>query len=35
MARGFGVQVMWLLGLSVLVRVAWQRGLLAYEAYGG
>ena len=34
-ATGFARQVIWLLALSLLVRIAWRRGLLAYEAYGG
>lgn len=34
-ALDFGLQVVWALALGVLVRQAWQRGLLAYEAYGG
>ena len=32
---GFGGQLMWLLVLGALVRFGWQRGLRAYEAYGG
>lgn len=32
---GFMRQLAWLVALSISVRVAWQRGLLAYEAYGG
>lgn len=32
---GFLRQLIWLVILSALVRLAWQRGLLAYEAYGG
>jgi ABC-2 type transport system permease protein len=32
---GFARQATWLLALSVLVRWSWNRGLLAYEAYGG
>ena len=33
--QGFAVQGAWLLVLSLLVRRAWRKGLLAYEAYGG
>lgn len=33
--RGFVTQIIWLGVLSWGVRVLWQRGLLAYEAYGG
>ena len=33
--HGFMVQICWLVVLSALVRVAWRRGLVAYEAYGG
>ena len=32
---GFARQIVWLLAFVVAVRLAWQRGLLAYEAYGG
>jgi len=32
---GFARQIAWLLALSLSVRLMWQRGLLAYEAYGG
>jgi len=32
---GFGRQLVWLVVLSVMVRVVWRRGLVAYEAYGG
>jgi ABC-2 type transport system permease protein len=32
---GFARQIAWLGAMVVLVRVAWQRGLLAYEGYGG
>jgi ABC-2 type transport system permease protein len=32
---GFARQTIWLLGLTALVRWSWNRGLLAYEAYGG
>ena len=32
---GFTRQFVWLIALSILVRWTWQRGLLAYEAYGG
>jgi ABC-2 type transport system permease protein len=32
---GFGRQFIWLGLLALLVRLAWRRGLLAYEAYGG
>lgn len=35
MVTGFARQIIWLTGLSVLVRLAWQRGLLAYEGFGG
>ena len=34
-AQGFAIQIVWLAALSLLVRVAWRRGLLAYEGYGG
>ncbi|MDF2439899.1 MAG: viologen exporter family transport system permease protein, partial [Abditibacteriota bacterium] len=32
---GFLRQMAWLVALSIGVRLMWQRGLLAYEAYGG
>lgn len=32
---GFARQIIWLFVLAVLVRLAWRRGLLAYEGYGG
>jgi ABC-2 type transport system permease protein len=34
-ALGFAVQGAWLVVLSWCVRMAWRRGLLVYEAYGG
>lgn len=34
-ALNFALQAAWAIALGVLVRQAWQRGLLAYEAYGG
>lgn len=32
---GFAMQIFWILLLTGTVRALWQRGLLAYEAYGG
>ncbi len=32
---GFAVQSFWLVVLSLLVRLAWKRGLLVYDAFGG
>jgi ABC-2 type transport system permease protein len=32
---GFAMQLLWIALLTVGVRFLWQRGLLAYEAYGG
>jgi ABC-2 type transport system permease protein len=32
---GFARQAVWLAVLSIMVRLVWKRGLLAYEAYGG
>ncbi len=34
-AQDFALQMVWAAILGILVRVAWRRGLLAYEAYGG
>ena len=34
-AQGFAIQIAWLIALSILVRVVWRRGLLAYKGYGG
>ena len=34
-APGFLTQILWIAALSWAVRAAWQRGLLAYEGYGG
>lgn len=35
MQLGFARQIIWIALLSFAVRFVWQRGLLAYEAYGG
>jgi ABC-2 type transport system permease protein len=34
-AAGFAHQLLWIGVLPLAVRLAWRRGLLAYEAYGG
>lgn len=35
LVSGFARQVLWIAFFSVLVKIAWRRGLLAYEGYGG
>jgi ABC-2 type transport system permease protein len=35
LVAGFARQIVWLAVFAITVRVAWRRGLLAYEGYGG